>query len=158
MRTEEAQAERDNRAAPVGVQGWLLFLCIVLTFLYPATSFYQILFRIIPKIVSSHGRERAVLLGVYSVVFIAVAILSVAAGLKLWLIKNGAVKFARLWLMTYLLVNFGYFLFWMAITHPIQPVRFAEMGWYHVVGPTLPFTLWYFYLEHSRRVRATYSA
>ena len=39
--------------------------------------------------------------------------------------------------------------------HP-NSLSFAQMGWYHVVGPIGSFALWYFYLEHSKRVRTTY--
>ena len=104
------------------------------------------------------GRGPAVilLLSVYSVVFTTLAVFSFLAGLKLWLIKPHAVRFARRWLWTYLIANMGYFLFWILVAKPHQSLSLAEMGWYHVVGPMPSFALWYVYLEHSKRVRATY--
>ena len=87
----------------------------------------------------------------------ALAGFSFIAGLNLWLVKPDAVRFARRFLVVNLTANVAYFLFWMAVIRPIQPVSFAEMGWYHVVGPIASTALWYFYLEHSKRVRNTYS-
>ena len=103
-----------------------------------------------------HKPAFIVLLGVYCVVFTAVAIFSFIAALKLWLMKPEAVRFARIWLWTNLVANFAYFALWLVIARPHQSAAFAEMGWYHVVGPIPFFALWYFYLEHSKRVRATY--
>jgi len=84
------------------------------------------------------------------------AVLSFTAGLKLCLVRPDAVRFVRRWLWMYLIANFAYFGLWIAIANKPNPLSLAEMGWYHVVGPIPSFARWYFYLEHSKRVRATY--
>lgn len=80
------------------------------------------------------------------------------AGLRLWLVKPHAVGFARRFLLTYLIANAAYFVFWIVVIRPTTQVAYAEMGWYHVVGPAASVFLWYTYLEHSKRVRSTYPA
>jgi hypothetical protein len=138
---------------PPAVAGWLLVLCLLLTFMYPATSLYRIFSHTIPNFIDSRTAPRAILLGVYSVLFIAIAVFSFLAGLNLWLVKPGAVRFARRYLLTYLGANVAYFAFWVLIVRPSQVSSLAQMGWYHVVGPIPSVALWYFYLEHSKRVQ-----
>jgi antibiotic biosynthesis monooxygenase (ABM) superfamily enzyme len=133
-----------------------MVLCLLLTVMYPASCIYQVFWHTVPSLVVAHSPARTLLLSVYSVLVIALAGFSFIAGLKLWLVKPDAVRFARRFLMTNLIANVAYFLFWMAVMRPSRPVSFAEMGWYHVVGPIAQTALWYFYLEHSKRVRTTY--
>jgi hypothetical protein len=56
-------------------------------------------------------------------------------GLRLWLIKPNAVNYAERYLLRYLIANVSYFLFWILGIRPTTQVAFAEMVWYHVVGP-----------------------
>lgn len=146
----------DSTPIPVEVSGWLLTLCLILTFVYPGTSFYRIFSHTIPTAISTHALNRMLLLFVYAGVFSVVAVLSFVAGLKLWLVRPHAVRFARRYLVTYLIANVGYFIFWIAVIWPTERVAYAEMGWYHVVAPVGSVALWYSYLEHSKRVRKTY--
>jgi hypothetical protein len=143
---------------PVG--GWLLVLCFILVVSYPAISLYHIFKYTIPNLLDSHIPIRAVvLLSVYAVLFIPTAVFSIVAGLRLWLIKSDAVSFTKRFLLMYLGANVGYFVvwvFWVLIARPSGAVSFAEMAWGHVVGPVLFVALGYPYLEHSKRVRATY--
>jgi hypothetical protein len=154
---QEVQTTRPDTAVPPAVTGWLLVLCLLLTFVYPATSFYGLLTRTGPSLIGAHTAGRAILLGVYFVLFVTIAVFSFLAGLKLWLIKPGAVRFARRYLLIYLGANVAYFVFWMLMVRPTHAISFAQMGWYHLVGPIPSVALWYFYLEHSKRVRETYS-
>ena len=131
-------------------------MCLLLTLVYPATTLYHILTHTLPSLISGHRPAFIFLLSVYCVVFTALAVFSFVAGLKLWLVKPEAVRFARRWLWTYLIANFAYFVLWIAIAKPHQSFVLAEMAWYHIVGPIPSFALWYFYLEHSKRARATY--
>ncbi len=158
MNPQGMDVQQIEPAVPVQVTGWLLFLCLILTFVYPVQVAYQIFWRTVPNLLHAHTPARIFLLGVYSVLFSCVAAFSFIAGLKLWLVKSGAVRFARQFFLTYLIANFAYFVCWIIIRRPNQSAAFAEMGWYHVIGPIPFFALWYFYLEHSKRVRATYSA
>lgn len=131
-------------------------LCLILTFVYPATSLYRIFSHTIPMVIATHDPRRILLLSVYSLVFGAVAIFSFVTGLRLWLIKPNAVDFARRYLLTYLIANVSYFLLWILVIRPTTQVAFAEMAWYHVVVPGASAALWYSYLEHSKRVCNTY--
>src|SRR3954453_17491137 len=156
MQRVEIEATQSDSAALPAIGGWLLVLCLVLTVVYPATSFYEILWRTIPKLIDAHTATRMLLLGVYSGLFIAVAVFSFWAGMGLWLVKPDAVRFAKHYLLGYLIANIAYFLFWIILMRPTQALSLAEMGWYHVVGPAPSTALWYFYLEISKRVRETY--
>src|SRR5215467_3470955 len=136
--TAEIQAVRSDQTFPPAVTGWLLFLCVILTFVYPATALYRILAHILPSLIKGHDPAHTILLIVYSIVFATVAVLSFIAGLKLWLVKRDAVRFARRWFWTYLIANIAYFVFWVVVAKPHQSLSLAEMGWYHVAGP-IPF-------------------
>ena len=156
MSLNTTQATRIEPTVPPAVTGWLLFLCISLTLVYPTNALYHILMYTLPSLIRGHRSAFIFLLSVYCVAFSALAVFSFIAGLKLWLVKSNAVRFARRWLWTYLTTNFAYFVLWVVIEKPHQSLILTEMGWYHVVGPIPSFALWYFYLEHSKRVRATY--
>jgi hypothetical protein len=143
-------------SVPKGVGGWLWVLCFCLVVVAPITSFYHLFLGTFSRLRHAHTLRVAYLLTCYFVVFSAVAAYGFFAGLRLWLVKPGAVSLAKKYLWAYLLANLSYFVFWMVVMQPKQLLSFEAMGWYHVVGAILPFTLWYFYLEHSKRVRATY--
>jgi urea transporter len=108
------------------------------------------------RLIRGHSPALVSLLTIYCLISTALAVFSVIAGLKLWLVRPGAVRFVRSWLWTYLVANLAYFVIWLTIGKSPQSVTLAEMGWYHVVGPIASFALWCLYLEHSRRVRTTY--
>jgi Protein of unknown function (DUF2569) len=151
----QIETARPDFAAPGAVVGWLLVLCLVLTVMSPASILYSIIRDAITKL-NSHRATSIVLSGVYFVLFAAVAGYSITAGVKLWLLKPDAVRFAKRYLLTYLGAHIAFFIVWLLIDWPVSSVSLARMAWYHVVRP-LPFVaLWYSYLEHSRRVRATY--
>ncbi|HKI26049.1 MAG TPA: DUF2569 family protein [Candidatus Sulfotelmatobacter sp.] len=156
MSTTQAQAEGISTATYEGVLGWLLVLCLTLTFAYPAATLYQIFTHTIPGLLNAHDLKRAVLFGVYAALFLSVTAFSVVAGIRLWLIKPGAVKLAKRWLLTFLCAHLAYFVFWILLMRDTRPLGLAEMGWHHVAGPLPSFFLWTVYLEHSKRVRATY--
>jgi hypothetical protein len=142
------------------VGGWLLVLCFMLTFFYPATTLYQIFSGIVPGLINPHLPIRLViLLVVYSVLFLPLSIFSFLAGAKLWLVKPGALGFAKRYLLVFLGVNTGYFflwILWVFVGQPVQISAWASMGWGHVLGPMLAVALWYSYLQRSKRVRTTY--
>jgi len=158
LNTAETQATRVQSAIPPAVTGWLLLFCLILTLVYPATTLYHIVMHTLPSLIGGHAPAFIFLLSVYCVIFTALAVFSFIAGLKLWLVKSEAVRFARSWLWTCLVANFAYFVLCLMIAKPHQSAILAEMGWYHVVGPIPFFALWYLYLEHSKRVRATYQS
>jgi Protein of unknown function (DUF2569) len=151
-----SQLQTDRSVVPIEVSGWLLMLCLILTFVYPATSLYHIFSHTIPTIITIRALNRIFLLSVYSLTFSAVAVFSFVAGVRLWLVKPNAVGFAKRYLVTNLIAHAAYFAFWIAVIRPTSQVAYAAMGWRNVVGPIAFVALWYSYLEHSKRVRATY--
>ena len=150
------QSQADRSVVPVEVRGWLLVLCLILTLFYPTRSVYHILWHTIPIISTAHALNRILLLSVYSFVVSALAVFSFAAGLGLWCVKPKAVGFAKRYLLTYLVAHVAYFVLWIAMIRPTREIDYVEMGWWNIVGPLVFVTLWYSYLEHSRRVRETY--
>jgi hypothetical protein len=152
----QLQSSSDSSSVPVEISGWLLILCLILTVFFPATSLYRIVSHTIPTAVAAHALGRMLLLSVYSLLFSALAVLSFGAGLRLWLVRPHAVGFARRFLLTYLITNVAYFVFWIVTICSTKQIAYAEMGWYHIVGPAAFVFLWYTYLEHSRRVRKTF--
>jgi hypothetical protein len=156
VNTSEPRAATIEPTVPPAVVGWLLFLCIILTLVFPATTLYRILAQTLPSLLGEQSPRSIFLLIVYCVVSAGLAVLSVIAGLKLWLVRPGAVRFARRWLWAYLIANFAYFGLWVSIAKRLTSLSLAAMGLNHVAGPIASFAIWYFYLEHSKRVRETY--
>jgi hypothetical protein len=144
----------------VAVGGWLLWLCFALTCVFPVTSLYHIFSRTIPTLINPHTPVRVLpIFIIFPVLFIPIAIFSFIAGLKLWLVRPGAVSFAKYFLLSYLGAHIAYFLvwvYWILIFQPNQSAGFAEMGRWYLVNPVLFMALWYSYLKQSKRVRKTY--
>jgi hypothetical protein len=141
---------------PEPVVGWLLVLCLLLTFALPAMVLHAVGADSVPALLHSHSVKSKILCGIYTVLFTGIAVFSFIAGVRLWMVKPGAVRLAKRFLLTFLLIHVGYFVFWFLLRRPIGSSVLAEMGWYHVGGPFLPFYLWTVYLESSKRVRETY--
>jgi hypothetical protein len=94
-------------------------LWLILTIVLPSTSLYRINAHTIPTAIAAHTLNRILLLSV-SLLFSALAVLSFMAGLRLWLVKPHAVGFARRFLLTYLIANAAYFVFWIAVIGPLN--------------------------------------
>lgn len=141
---------------PAEISGWLLVLCLILTIIFPAASLYRVISHTIPMAFAAHTLNRILLLSIYSLLFSALAVLSFVAGLRLWLVRPHAVSLARRFFLINVIANVAYFIFWIALIRPTRQDAYAEMGWYHVVGPAASLFLWQTYLEHSKRVRNTY--
>ena len=144
--------EREASAAGKQVSGWLLLFVLVLVVIFPAQVFYQIVFRELPPLLRGTADSPVSLLAIKIVCFGAVAVYSFLAGLKLWLIKPGAVQFVRRYLLTYLVAQLSYLVVCVILTQPIQRSILAETGFYHAAAPIAQFTLWWVYLDHSKRV------
>ena len=137
------------------IDGWLFLFCLLLTVLLPFQSLYQVVWHIFPALLNAHDPKRTALLLVYLTLYLSLGVYSCMTGLRLWMIKPGAVKFAKRFLLTFLLMHLAYFVFWFLLYRP-RPSSLARMAWYHVAAPLPFFFLWTAYLEHSKRVRATY--
>ena len=145
------------------VKGWLLLLCLNLTIFIPAAYLYQI--NCILDLFNSRRNKILLLmfktLLAYNVLAIAtmlfLAIFSFYAGQRLWQIKSRAVKTAKVFLVTQLLL-----ILVITIIRPIMTATVDTGG--QVFGAILislipslfQFGLWYLYLTKSSRVRNTY--
>ena len=152
----DAERIEISQISPVVVGGWLLLLCLVLTFVSPATALYTLFLHVVPALMRAKTPNGITILTVRCGLTLTLAIFSFIAGLKLWFVKPGAVVFAKLYLLLYLAGNIAFFLLWLTMFRSAPGAQLAQMAWYHVVGPIPSFALWYFYLENSNRVRATY--
>lgn len=141
-----------------GVEGWLLVFCLMLVFYVPLRSLYSLFAYTFPAFGTGRDFKNQVQLIVYSAMVLGLAVFAFITGVRLWLVSMGALRLAKVWLLTFLCAHVAYFVFWLSLCRPLRAEKLAEMAWYHVVGPLGPFYLWNVYLEHSKRVRQTYFA
>jgi hypothetical protein len=133
----------------VAVGGWLLVLCSVLTCVSRNQPLLHFLAHHSDPHKSLHSGSNAPHLHHLSCSFYPIAVFSFFAGLKLWLVRPGAVSFARHYLLTNMGAHIAYFLvwvYWILIFQPNRHASFAEMSRWHLVNPILFAALWYFYL------------
>lgn len=155
MSTAALQDKQARGTVHESVSGWLLFLCLLLTLVYPVGMLYRV-FHVLAGPLASHQPTHFLIKFVYCGLFAALALFSVAAGLRLWLIEPDAVRFARLFLLVNLAGHLAFFVFWWVVTSTAATIQIAQMLESHVIPQIASFALWYFYLEHSKRVRRTY--
>jgi hypothetical protein len=141
----QLQSPSDSSGVPAEVGGWLLALCLILTIVFPATSLYRIISHTIPTAIAADTLNPILLFSVYSLLFSGLAVASFVTGLRLWFVKPHAVGFARRFLLTYLIGNAAYFVFWIAVVRPTKQVAYPEMRWYHLVGLAAFVYLWHTY-------------
>lgn len=143
---------------PPAIAGWLLLFCLILTVVNPLASVYELATVIGPVFFATNVTKVAWLLAVQALLIAGLTIFSVVAGVRLWLIKAGAVATARRFLWAYLLLSIAYFVLWITVVRPSSTPNLAAIGFGFVVRPIGFFALWFSYLERSKRVRETYSA
>ena len=141
-----------------GISGWLLLLCIILTFISPARTFY---FLTTSFIESSEYFDQfpglEIISDIDGFLSIALVILSIRAGIALWNIKPGAVRIAK----NYLLIFLAYSIiasilpFMAGLPSESNNVMISEAV-RGVIQSLFFFTVWYWYLSVSKRVKATY--
>jgi len=141
-----------------GVEGWLLFLCFILTIGNPLFTVYGLItsfnessqyFNQFP------GLEN--LLYIDGILSIALIILSIRAGIALWRIKPGAVKTAKNYL--WLFLGYSAFATILPFTAGLPSEANEAMITEAVQGfvkSLFYFGVWYWYLTVSKRVAATY--
>ena len=140
-----------------GVEGWLVVFCLLLIFFVPVSTLYQVFGNVLPLISRTHDSRREILWTVYIVFFLGIAGFGLVTGIRLWLVRPGVVRLAKLWLLAFFCAHVCYFFLWLALFqgHGSEPV--AKIAWGHVVRPLVPFLVWTAYLEYSKRVRQTYT-
>ena len=139
-----------------GVRGWLLVLCLMLTVVGPAISVWLMAHEhadAAQSFAGSLGLQAAV---VCSLLLTACAVAFGAyAGLRLWLIRPGAVNTAKLALLVGLAVDIVTTAIEAAVAQePSGQLLFqVEVS---VIPSLVFFTLCFAYLNRSKRVHATY--
>ncbi len=146
-----------------GVKGWLLLLCLNLTIFIPAAYLYQI--NCILDLFNSTRNKILLLIFkallaynvLTAVTMLFLAIFSFYAGLRLWNLKARAVKTAKAFLITQVLV--------ILVVTTIRPFMTSTLDnggkvfsdiLISIIPSLFQFGLWYLYLTKSSRVLHTY--
>jgi hypothetical protein len=132
-----------------GVEGWLLFLCISLTFIAPVA---QVL--VAEKAVRNLATARlpvqtALRLGSVVAIYAGLAIFSCIAGVMLWMENPKGVKVAKAYLLVGTVLPISIFLLMHLSGMHVELFRIAFRRLFSSV-------IWYSYLTISRRVKRTY--
>jgi hypothetical protein len=141
-------SEQEKRA-PSGVGGWLLFLCVVLTFVVPIGIVYQMI------VALRSGLDVVGL--VYALVYLALATFSFVAGLLLWRIRPNAVTTAKLFLLAQAAFALALYLKVLLGDGANAPDSAQNLVVGILLRPLLFAVVWYSYLTKSKRIQATYS-
>jgi hypothetical protein len=143
-----------------GVGGWLLLFCFALIIGTPLRTLYNLItsynessqfFNQLP------GLEN--LLYIDGFLSVALMVLSIRAGIALWSIKHGAVKNAKKYLLIYL--GYSVIAVFLPFTVGLPSEANVEMILEVAKGAIQSlffFGIWYWYLNVSKRVEATYKS
>ena len=140
-----------------GIGGWLLFFCIYLVFISPlaklATAFLE---SGIAKHSTSQAIQAAVDFEIFSLVVLSIS--SVAVGYQMWTVEIGALKNAKIYLISCMAYNALLPVVFSVIAD--LPLTYADgvlkTGFYNAVLSIIFYAGCLYYLSSSKRVRATY--
>ena len=139
------------------VAGWLLFLCVILAVVAPAFEISNIFKKLIPLFMRVHGRRIMAFLAIDIAIRGGLAAHTCVAGVELWLVKPGAVGFAKRCLILRLIGGAAIFGAWAVLVGPSKADSYDRMVAELIVAPLFQALIWYFYLATSVRVRETFS-
>lgn len=141
-----------------GVKGWLLLLCINLTILDPGSIFFNLI--VVTNLAKPYfdtyqGLFRLIIIN--GICSIGLMVFSIYAGMSLWRLSANAVNIAKKYLMSV------FFYSALAVFLP-DLLGIPEKAYSKFAGNTLLnsivtmcyVTIWYIYLNRSKRVRATF--
>ncbi len=158
------QGKTQTKEGPRGVKGWLLLFCLILTIVIPASYLYKAMYsldfiyfsyNVVPIIIY----KKAFFYHALTIVTLTfLSAFSFYAGLKLWEVKPGAVKITKAYLFTQLFATYILVLMrpFMAFWWEENQITFGSLA-ITLIASTLHFTLWYLYLDRSKRISHTYS-
>ena len=154
-----------------GVGGWLLLFVILLTIINPLLNFPEVL-ALLSSIYQIFSFHLLILLFILPIIipiiieitsFIGLICFSIYAGVSLWRVKPNAVKIAKIFLITQIIIYIINFIINLIIVIsyvPIYPVtiEFSDMGPIisKVCISSIVSVAWFCYLTKSKRVKATY--
>jgi hypothetical protein len=145
---------KSNPLAPTnpeltGVAGWLLLLCVLLTIVLPLSNLYGT-----ARSLRYHP-DTVVLL--FNAINVGLGILSLAAGVMLWRVRNHAVTVAKVFFVLSPVHALGIFCLVVYSGHVADVRTLVVLGLRIMALPFLFSLLWYWYLLGSQRVRNTYA-
>lgn len=143
-----------------GVKGWLLFFCVTLVLIYPGARMYEL-----TQVVPVYSRLFSAFPGLFLLTLflvamnVAIAGLSVYAGVLLLRVRPGAVRTTKRFLIAaavyVVLVSFAPLLAGLpqAANDIVLKAAVSSIG-----SGMVYVAIWFSYLTSSKRVRATYPA
>jgi hypothetical protein len=152
------------KARPVG--GWLLVLCILLTFVSPLVRAAEIIggwvmtYDTVTNPFFGLGAiplvHPVVVAALNTLVGIALIVMSIVAGLRLWRLRAGALRSARTFML--LLVAQAMLNAILTSAEAARREQWDDVGQTvrGVYGPAVFAAVWLSYLSRSKRVRETY--
>jgi uncharacterized protein DUF2569 len=142
---------------PRGVGGWLLFFCLLLIIVFPATVLYQVR-GAIDLLRQGVWTEPPLVGRILQVAYVGLAAFSFTAGLLLLQKHRSAVTVAKVFLVTVTINAMALYL-WNVTAHwstlPYDSV--IDLAGAILLRPLVFTFVWYAYLANSKRVRNTYA-
>lgn len=149
-----------------GVRGWLLLFCLTLIIFNPLKFFNTL--------IETASLYSALLQPLFTVVIVEILVsvglmcLGLYAGYALWTIKHNAVKIAKTYLLALLIFSAIDFLLLFNLLEALRVSmymaglaqdfnRIRREGIEETIGALIYVSLWYTYLNNSKRVKATYT-
>jgi Protein of unknown function (DUF2569) len=142
----------------VGVKGWLLFLCLVLTLLNPVASIVNIFssFKFSAPFFNQYPGLKIITM-IDGLLSVGVVCFSIYAGISLWRIRPKGVSIVKTFLLTFMayaiVANILPFLAGLPANANEAMTAQAFIG---VLRSAIIVVLWYLYLVKSKRVRSTF--
>jgi len=157
---EKGETEQTFNPRYYGVKGWLLLFCLSLTIFSPLYTAYtlfvsyeevSLLFKTYPVL------EDLVTVDIY--LSIGLMIFSIYAGSILWNIKPRAVEITKIYLKVYLVYTIiASFLPFMAGLPSAANEAMIPVAIFGIIKSIIYYTVWFTFLQKSKRVKATYDS
>ena len=132
-------------------------MCVILAVVAPTFEISNIFKKLIPLFMRVHGRRIMAFLAIDIAIRGGLAAYTCVAGVELWLVKPGAVGFAKRCLILRLIGGAAIFGAWAVLVGPSKADSYDRMVAELIVAPLFQALIWYFYLATSVRVRETFS-
>ena len=148
----------------VGVKGWLLVFCVLLTIVVPLLALWNLVseWAVVAHIAEGPYADYLstirLIVVLNEMVAIPLAAFGVYAGIALWSVKPNAVRIAKIGLVASLAYNLLWPLVLEAVSdlpREIHNAMISELA-NGARNALISFAIWFTYLYRSKRVRATY--
>ncbi len=133
---------------PVGIGGWLLVLCLLLTIVFPLNTLYA-------TVMSLRYHPDPIIVALNSA-NVGLALLSLLAGGMLWSGRKIGVKLAKLFLVFGPLHSVALLCLVIYNAHLLQASVTVLLALRILALPLVLSVIWFRYLVESRRVKNTY--